>query len=102
MLKTMKILCLLYIGIVVSAITYPVIAAEKNNETEITIVLDKSTSPTTPPPIVNPKQPPVPKPGGVLPQLGELLTSFIFLLVGCSLLIIVIGVFNLKKVYVVK
>ncbi|WP_086314461.1 hypothetical protein A5821_002032 [Enterococcus sp. 7F3_DIV0205] len=47
-------------------------------------------------------QPATPKNIGQLPNTGEMLTSFIVLLIGLSVLIIFVGIANLKRVYYIR
>lgn len=47
-------------------------------------------------------QPAVPQNIGQLPHTGEMLTSFIILLIGLSILIVFVGVANLKRVYYIR
>lgn len=73
-------------------------ANETQHESDLSIFFEKGNEPDKPKPPVDPIDPGAkPKPGP-LPQTGELLTSFIFLLLGVALMILVIGIVTIKKI----
>ncbi len=81
----------------------PVEATQSNATTDVMITFSKEEVPIELPPI---SQPPLlnnvaapPSSQGKLPSTGDLITSIIWTLLGCSLLIIFIGVYSLKYVF---
>lgn len=107
---------LVFLGVLLSLIITPMSTVQANDmvnsdkkETEVDITFKKSEQKITP---VVPKEPPIYhppidvisplKPKGQLPHTGELLTSFVMLLVGLSLLIVFVGMANLKRVYYIS
>ncbi|EOH96675.1 hypothetical protein UAW_01840 [Enterococcus haemoperoxidus ATCC BAA-382] len=78
-------------------------ATQSDATTDVMITLPKEEVPLELPPI---SQPPLlndvatsPISQGKLPSTGDLITSIIWTLLGCSLLIIFIGVYSLKHVF---
>lgn len=75
---------------------------QDGSKAEVEIKFKEAEVPIVPePPIYEPPYSIIPpqKPKGILPHTGELLTSFIIMLTGLSILIILIGISNLKRVY---
>lgn len=92
----------LFIGFILSS--QLVLATGQGQETEVGVSFNQSMKgddPTTPPVIYKPIPPNSVEPNGKLPQLGQLVSSLICLLGGMACLIIVIGAFSFKKIYLV-
>ena len=114
MKKNMRFL--VFLGVLLSLIVTPMSTVQANDminpdkkETEVDIIFKKSEQKVVPavpkvPPIYHPPIEVIPskKPNGQLPHTGELLTSFVMLLAGLSLLIVFVGVANLKRVYYIS
>ncbi|OJG89718.1 hypothetical protein RV15_GL001559 [Enterococcus silesiacus] len=81
-------------------------ATVKSDTTEVGIVFKEGT-PSLPKPPIDSKLPDtnmpyIPKPSsgtnGKLPSMGDLITSLIWTLLGCSILIVFVGVLSLKNI----
>lgn len=69
-------------------------------KTDAGISFDQFIEPEKPkPPIYETKPPQLPATSGALPHLGQMMTSFILLLLGVACLIVFLGVISLRKVY---
>lgn len=81
-------------------------ATVKSDTTEVGIVFKEGTSSLSKPPIASKlpdtNMPYIPKPSsdtnGKLPSMGDLITSLIWTLLGCSILIVFVGVLSLKNI----
>ncbi|WP_375179514.1 hypothetical protein [Enterococcus rotai] len=102
---------LVFIGLFVGIVMVSQVIALADNgitdndlKSEVGIEFKKeSRDPFKPiPPIYDPPIRPIEKPRGQLPRTGELLTSFIILLIGISILIVFVGVANLQRVYYIE
>lgn len=83
----------LIVHIILSCIISPLeVNAVSSKSTSVGITLENSDDGIIPPKSSGDSKSP-------LPQLGELLGSFIICMVGFCILIIFIGILNLKKVY---
>ncbi|EOL49887.1 hypothetical protein [Enterococcus caccae] len=75
-------------------------ALAEQEKTETGISFNQSVEPEKPkPPIYETKPPVYPSTDGALPHLGQMMTSFILLLLGVACLIVFLGVISLRKVY---
>ena len=75
-------------------------ALAEQEKTETGISFNQSVEQEKPkPPIYETKPPVYPTSDGVLPHLGQMMTSFILLLLGVTCLIVFLGVISLRKVY---
>ena len=75
-------------------------ALAEQEKTETGISFNQSVEPDKPkPPIYETKPPVYPATDGALPHLGQMMTSFILLLLGVACLIVFLGVISLRKVY---
>lgn len=75
-------------------------AFAEQEKTETGIYFDPFVKTDKPkPPIYETKNPGYPKTNGALPYLGQMMTSFILLLLGVACLIVFLGVISLRKVY---
>lgn len=80
-------------------------AADSISETELGIIFKQEDSlvdpPIIDPPILSPiENPKIVKPAGRLPSTGELITSVIWMFVGLSILIVIVGVHSLRRVMI--
>ncbi|MEI5993505.1 hypothetical protein [Candidatus Enterococcus mansonii] len=74
--------------------------AADQDKTETGISFNQFIEPEKPkPPIYETKPAEYPATDGALPHLGQMMTSFILLLLGVACLIIFLGVVSLRKVY---
>jgi hypothetical protein len=78
-------------------------ATGKSVTTDVAIVFnDKPDPQPIVPKLPNPNVPDIPKPSpgykGNLPSTGDLITSLIWTLLGCAVLIMFVGIFSLKKI----
>ncbi|MGX7243618.1 hypothetical protein ACWOC1_02075 [Enterococcus quebecensis] len=81
----------------VSSTTY---ALAEKERTETGISFDQFVEPEkNKPPIYETKSIAYPNTSGALPHLGQMMTSFLLLLVGIGCLIVFVGVISLRKVY---
>ncbi|EOL50921.1 hypothetical protein [Enterococcus caccae] len=75
-------------------------ALGEQEKTETGISFNQSVEPDEPKsPIYETKTPVYPETDGALPHLGQMMTSFILLLLGVACLIVFLGVISLRKVY---
>lgn len=79
--------------------TLPVKAEDRNKEeiSEVIITFNEETDKPKPP--IRPDPPVLPKEPSILPKTGELITSLIITLIGVACLLIIIGVYTLKMIW---
>ncbi|MEI5990736.1 hypothetical protein [Enterococcus crotali] len=84
-------------------ISKPAEAVVKSDLTDVGIVFETDTTPEEPfDKLPDTNVPYIPKPisnaNGKLPSMGELVTSLIWTFIGCSILILFVGIFSLRNI----
>ncbi|WP_207695823.1 hypothetical protein DOK67_0001461 [Enterococcus sp. DIV0212c] len=93
-----SLVVMISIGLTLFSRTSYALAEQEN--TEAGISFEQFIGPESPKPPVDEKDVTgYPTTNGALPMLGQMLTSFILLLLGVACLIIFLGVISLRKVY---